>query len=370
MNPAETRAPVLSKAELNVLEVLMYVPESDKWWSAADISRGGRGPLPAGAQPIMAKDTAIKAAALLAEKGLVGVKDTPAVRKSTPSPHYFLSSEPRDSMNVVAAYLQTLLERGELSRCYRLLESTFGRRALTGDFVRQMLVVRRAPALVKLPVSRFKLRLYEDDGVTARTVATPTDIPVRPPELSVAETVRQVAENFKKTTLEVDRGVVDETLRRHYESEEDHLLIQPLLALISVSPQALAHFMGPWEPHAQIRDNVRSQLAGRVEHVLYSMVYGALYDVASSRVTPGSVVRGAEGSPRSSKTPSENSPLLELTLYSGATITYSAGFRAPIMVMPSPYGLVRVAQNPADGWAQATWADPPVYEEEGEASGG
>lgn len=363
--PDEAERPPLEDAERKVLEILFF-SGPDEWWHIAELARGHRRPprTVGEVDPVFSEGTARKGVKGLLEKGLVETRLQKANRQSKPSPSYRLRDAPDVAGRVAAAYLETLRATGQMRRAVALLRSDYATRALREGLVRYVLAEREAGCYLTLPMGEWPSFLPEGvDLASVHVLPHPIYFPVCPPHIAPEAFVKHLLESNRNLIEGNDKQLIEEAITKHYMSDEDRRLVWPIVALISVSHRALAAFLSPWEPHGAPRHRIRAPFHGAIEHVLYALIFAALYEISETRQLPGNVVSRAEANPPRPPEPGVPGPTLEVELYSGAKIQFAAGFRAPMLMVPSVEGLLLPPwENPAQAWAHISWIDAPLEE--------
>lgn len=366
--PDEANRPPLEDAERKVLEVLLF-SGPEEWWNVAELSRGHRRP-PRTVEddPAFSEGTARKGAKGLLEKGIIEVRLQKANRQSKPSPSYRLRDAPDVAARVAAAYLETLRATGQMRRAVALMRSDYAVRALREGLVRYVLTERGAGCYLTLPMGEWPSSLPEDvDLASVHVLPHPIYFPVCPPNIAAETFVKHLLDTNRKMIEGNDKQLIEDAITKHYMSDEDRRLVWPIVALTSVSHRALAAFLSPWEPHGAPRHRIRAPFHGAIEHMLYALIFAALYEISETRQLPGNVVLRAEANPPRAPEEGAPAPILEVELYSGDKIRYAAGFRAPMLMMPSVDGIILPPwENPAQAWAHISWVEAPPREPDDE----
>lgn len=275
--------------------------------------------------------------------------------KSRPTPHYRLKPGIEGLRNLIRPYVKYLMERDDFlwqKGAWALMRSDHLRHELTVDFVRKVLssknvVVHRHvelgegrwPQFVFLPVSRPRLSEHPKHRFLEPTTVLSSD----------------------------EAQKLNEYVDRYYTEDELKSLLIPILALIEVSPTALAYFLGKWKPYIQDSYSWPSSTNGAdmIEHVLFRMIWGALNDLSVARTVPegadvklATIRAGIPGPARETE-----HTLLTLNWQYKADIEYDAGFDTDEIV----YGeeLYVYEKNPENAWASINWTEkkPPPQQQ-------
>ncbi|EQD44717.1 ribonuclease III, partial [mine drainage metagenome] len=150
-----------------------------------------------------------------------------------------------------------------------------------------------------------------------------------------------------------------QVVQRHYDLVEKRVLVDPILALIQISPTAQKTFLGDWTPYES--ESVASdEPLDMVEHLVYRLVFDAIRDLANTRtVPPDGVVREARVSGVSNLAQRHEPPLLELVLRDDDILGFNAGFDTEHLFYQGeddgPEDMAEATRNPEDCWVDVWW---------------